>query len=251
MPSFGDVASTLTDRYQTAVPKTVRRAMRPGKRDKIHYTIRSNGEVVMNLAPAPQAGDPVISQLLEFWRATWSSTHIAYKRWLLAWSSACSRWSVTSMSISMSRSRQTMNERKRSFTLACSRLDDLCASTVSCTNCFRYHAPSKIIALAWVNDEDTKRADESSNDAYRVVRRMLEDDVDDYSPGDWAQLLAEASTVLGSRSSSDGFGQHVVSCPLALSGSAFYAALVHRQTIYAPHFLPRFGRPNAVVLCSL
>ena len=30
---------------------------------------------------------------------------------------------------------------------------------------FRYHAPAKAIVLAWVNDEDTKRACESSNDA--------------------------------------------------------------------------------------
>jgi toxin YhaV len=39
---------------------------------------------------------------------------------------------------------------------------------------FRYHAPSKVIVLAWVNDEDTKRAYESSEDAYRVFRKMLE-----------------------------------------------------------------------------
>jgi toxin YhaV len=39
---------------------------------------------------------------------------------------------------------------------------------------FRYHAPSKIIVLVWVNDEDTKRAYESNDDAYRVFRKMLE-----------------------------------------------------------------------------
>ena len=33
-----EVESTLTDRYQTTVPETVRRALRLGKRDKIHYT---------------------------------------------------------------------------------------------------------------------------------------------------------------------------------------------------------------------
>lgn len=32
---------------------------------------------------------------------------------------------------------------------------------------FRYHAASKVIVLAWVNDEDTKRAYESDDDAYR------------------------------------------------------------------------------------
>ena len=37
-------------------------------------------------------------------------------------------------------------------------------------------------------------------------------------------------------------------CPLALLGSAFYAVLVHRLTIYAPRFLPTLGRPHAVAL---
>jgi toxin YhaV len=38
---------------------------------------------------------------------------------------------------------------------------------------FRFHAPSKMIVLAWVNDGDTKRAYESDGDAYRVFRKML------------------------------------------------------------------------------
>ncbi|WP_219905141.1 type II toxin-antitoxin system YhaV family toxin [Pseudothauera lacus] len=54
---------------------------------------------------------------------------------------------------------------------------------------FRYHAPSKVIVYAWVNDEDTKRAYESSDDAYRVFRKMLESG---HPPDDWDQLLAEA-----------------------------------------------------------
>jgi len=54
---------------------------------------------------------------------------------------------------------------------------------------FRYHAPSKVIVFAWVNDEDTKRAYESSDDAYRVFRKMLENG---HPPDDWNQLLAEA-----------------------------------------------------------
>lgn len=56
---------------------------------------------------------------------------------------------------------------------------------------FRYHAPSKVIVLAWVNDEDTKRADESGDDAYRVFRKMLGSG---RPPDDWSQLLAEART---------------------------------------------------------
>ena len=43
-----EVESTLTDRYQTTVPETVRRALRLRKRDKIHYTIRPGGEVVLS-----------------------------------------------------------------------------------------------------------------------------------------------------------------------------------------------------------
>jgi toxin YhaV len=54
---------------------------------------------------------------------------------------------------------------------------------------FRYHAPSKVIVLAWVNDEDSKRAYESRDDAYSVFRKMLERG---HPPGDWNQLLAEA-----------------------------------------------------------
>ena len=56
---------------------------------------------------------------------------------------------------------------------------------------FRYHAPSKVIVLAWVNDEDTKRAYESSVDAYRVFRNMLESG---HPPDDWDQLLADAQS---------------------------------------------------------
>jgi toxin YhaV len=57
---------------------------------------------------------------------------------------------------------------------------------------FRFHAASKIIVYTWVNDEDTKRAYESSNDAYRVFRRMLESGC---PPDDWNQLLDQAKPV--------------------------------------------------------
>jgi len=61
-----EVESTLTDRYQTTVPETVRRALRLGKRDKIHYTIRAGGEVVLTRATLDQADDPVLGQFLGF-----------------------------------------------------------------------------------------------------------------------------------------------------------------------------------------
>ena len=54
---------------------------------------------------------------------------------------------------------------------------------------FRYHAASKVIVYAWVNDDDTRRAYDSSDDAYRVFRKMLESG---HPPDDWNQLLAEA-----------------------------------------------------------
>ena len=61
-----EVESTLTDRYQTTVPETVRRALRLGKRDKIHYTIRPGGEVVLTRVDASEVDDPVLGQFLDF-----------------------------------------------------------------------------------------------------------------------------------------------------------------------------------------
>ena len=66
MPATLDAESTLTDRYQTTVPETVRRALRLGKRDKIHYSIRPSGEVVLTRAEASEVDDPVLGQFLGF-----------------------------------------------------------------------------------------------------------------------------------------------------------------------------------------
>ncbi len=65
MPATLEVESTLTDRYQTTVPETVRRALRLGKRDKIHYSIRPDGEVLLTRATT-QGDDPVLRQFLGF-----------------------------------------------------------------------------------------------------------------------------------------------------------------------------------------
>ena len=54
---------------------------------------------------------------------------------------------------------------------------------------FRYHAQAKMIVYVWVNDDDTKRAYESSNDAYLVFSKMLESG---HPPDNWEQLLTEA-----------------------------------------------------------
>lgn len=61
-----EVESTLTDRYQTTVPETVRRALRLGKRDKIHYTVRPGGEVLLTRVDGSGADDPVLGQFLGF-----------------------------------------------------------------------------------------------------------------------------------------------------------------------------------------
>ncbi len=77
---------------------------------------------------------------------------------------------------------------------------------------FRYHLPRKVIVYAWVNNEDTKRTYESSNDAYRVFKKMLETG---HPPNDWDRLLSE------SRSESNQL-QHVVSKALAAQSSSCF-----------------------------
>jgi toxin YhaV len=54
---------------------------------------------------------------------------------------------------------------------------------------FRYHLESKILVYAWVNDDRSKRAYESSTDAYRVFAKMLESG---HPPDNWNDLLEEA-----------------------------------------------------------
>lgn len=61
-----EAESTLTDRYQTTVPETIRRALKLGKRDKIHYSVRPSGEVVITRASQDDDEDPVLGQFLGF-----------------------------------------------------------------------------------------------------------------------------------------------------------------------------------------
>jgi antitoxin PrlF len=61
-----EVESTLTDRYQTTVPETVRRALGLGKRDKIHYSIRPGGDVVLTRADEVKGDDPILAKFLGF-----------------------------------------------------------------------------------------------------------------------------------------------------------------------------------------
>lgn len=64
MAAILEAESTLTDRYQTTVPEAVRRALHLGKRDKIHYTVHPDGEVLLSRVATPQ--DPVLEQFLGF-----------------------------------------------------------------------------------------------------------------------------------------------------------------------------------------
>lgn len=57
--------STLTDRYQTTVPDTVRKALGLNKRDKIRFTIQPNGQVLLSRVDQPE-DDPVLEQFLSF-----------------------------------------------------------------------------------------------------------------------------------------------------------------------------------------
>ncbi|MDB5554774.1 MAG: toxin [Rhizobium sp.] len=65
---------------------------------------------------------------------------------------------------------------------------------------FRFSEKERIIILVWVNDEDTKRAYESKNDAYRTFRKMLDRG---RPPNDWATLLKEAKAVASPALDSD------------------------------------------------
>lgn len=66
MPTTLEAESTLTDRYQTTVPESIRRALGLGKRDKIHYTVRPSGEVVLTRVELSEGDDPVLGQFLGF-----------------------------------------------------------------------------------------------------------------------------------------------------------------------------------------
>lgn len=60
-----ETESTLTDRFQTTVPSSVRQALQLEKKDKIKYAIQSDGSVVISRAAAPQ-NDPIIGEFLAF-----------------------------------------------------------------------------------------------------------------------------------------------------------------------------------------
>lgn len=57
--------STLTDRYQTTVPDVVRQALHLNKREKIRYTIQSDGNVLLSRADQEDS-DPALGSFLTF-----------------------------------------------------------------------------------------------------------------------------------------------------------------------------------------
>jgi len=59
---------------------------------------------------------------------------------------------------------------------------------------FRFHSASKVIVYAWVNDDNTLRAYESADDAYRVFQKMLDSG---NPPDDWNSLVKSAQTLRG------------------------------------------------------
>ncbi|MBV4507033.1 type II toxin-antitoxin system PrlF family antitoxin [Pseudomonas sp. BW13M1] len=65
MATTFEAESTLTERYQTTVPETVRRALGLKKRDKIHYSIRPDGAVILTRAETAEE-DPAVGQFLDF-----------------------------------------------------------------------------------------------------------------------------------------------------------------------------------------
>jgi antitoxin PrlF len=63
LPTTSYLESTLTDRYQTTVPESVRKSLGLNKRDKICYTIQADGTVLISRV---QQSDPILDKFLNF-----------------------------------------------------------------------------------------------------------------------------------------------------------------------------------------
>ncbi|WOG26579.1 type II toxin-antitoxin system PrlF family antitoxin [Endozoicomonas sp. 8E] len=57
--------STLTDRYQTTIPASVRKALELNKQEKLQYEIRSDGSVLLSKCQSDEV-DPVVAGFLDF-----------------------------------------------------------------------------------------------------------------------------------------------------------------------------------------
>lgn len=61
-----ETESTLTDRYQTTIPETIRRKLGLNKRDKLLYAIQPDGTVVLRRAEPAIPVDPALGGFLRF-----------------------------------------------------------------------------------------------------------------------------------------------------------------------------------------
>lgn len=59
-----EAESMLTDRYRTTIPEPVRRALNLSKRDRLHYTVLSTGEVLLARRGAPEDDDPALASFV-------------------------------------------------------------------------------------------------------------------------------------------------------------------------------------------
>lgn len=65
-PTVIETESTLTDRYQTTIPASVRNALGLSKKDKICYAIHQDGTVTIAKNKAGEEEDPVLVKFLDF-----------------------------------------------------------------------------------------------------------------------------------------------------------------------------------------
>lgn len=66
MSKILEAESTLTDRYQTTIPESIRRALNLKKRDKIAYLVNGEGRVVLTRVSQDSEDDPVLGAFLGF-----------------------------------------------------------------------------------------------------------------------------------------------------------------------------------------
>jgi len=60
-----ETESTLTEKFQTTVPRVVRQALHLNKKDKIKFIIQPNGSVLLSRVE-PIKNDPVVESFLAF-----------------------------------------------------------------------------------------------------------------------------------------------------------------------------------------
>lgn len=65
MSNLISAQSTLTDRYQTTIPEVVRNVLNLSKRDKLVYSVDSDGKVVISKLTSCE-DDPVLNNFLTF-----------------------------------------------------------------------------------------------------------------------------------------------------------------------------------------